>query len=66
MNAICTKENIAVKPAAILQGDSRFFHIDLGYLARRVQHYLLLQCSLLQEIVKCMALNVVPFLPTDE
>lgn len=47
MNAICTKENIAVKTAAILQGDSGFVHINLRYLARCVQHYLLLQCSLL-------------------
>lgn len=66
MNAIRAKQNITVKSATILQGDSRLVYIDLGYLARRVQHYLLLQCFLLQVIVKSMALNEVPFLSPSE
>lgn len=42
MNAIRAKQNITVKPAAILQGHSCFVHIDLGYFARGVYHYFLL------------------------
>lgn len=62
MNAVRSEQNITVKPAAVLQGDSSFVHIDLGYLACGVQHYLLLHRLLFQEIVKSMALNEVPFL----
>lgn len=42
MNAIRAKQNITVKPAAILQCDSCFVHIDLGYFACGVYYYLLL------------------------
>lgn len=61
MNTICAKQNIAVKSTAILEGDSCFVYVNLGYLARSVQHDLLLYGLLLQEIVERMALDVVPF-----
>lgn len=65
MNAVRAKQNITVESATILEGDSCFVDIDLGYLARGVQFYLFLYCFLLQEIVKRMALDEVPFLPSQ-